>query len=102
MTFQKSKAKGTQKATEQASPQASSLVPPSKEPDEKQDPLLVVGYDMSLGLLGIAASRGHEVARGDCFDMSCWRPGSFVSRGAATCICARSTDMLILRTMPYQ
>ncbi|KAM0786276.1 hypothetical protein ACM66B_001756 [Microbotryomycetes sp. NB124-2] len=40
-------------------------------------PLLVIGFDMSAGLLEIAAERGHETARGDCFDMSCWRTGSF-------------------------
>lgn len=40
--------------------------------------LLNVGFDMSEGLLGIAGGKGHEVVRGDCFDMSCWRRGSFV------------------------
>ncbi|KAK4050224.1 tRNA methyltransferase, has a role in tRNA modification [Microbotryomycetes sp. JL201] len=39
--------------------------------------VLVIGFDMSAGLLRIAADRGHETARGDCFDMSCWRQGSF-------------------------
>ncbi|GAA5954682.1 hypothetical protein JCM3765_003855 [Sporobolomyces pararoseus] len=39
--------------------------------------LFNVGYDMSEGLLGIASEKGHEVVRGDCVDMSCWRRGSF-------------------------
>ncbi|BGP49772.1 tRNA methyltransferase, has a role in tRNA modification [Rhodotorula kratochvilovae] len=39
--------------------------------------LLSVGFDMSAGLLGIASARGHEVVRGDCVDMSCWRRGAF-------------------------
>ncbi|KAK4049912.1 tRNA methyltransferase, has a role in tRNA modification [Microbotryomycetes sp. JL221] len=40
--------------------------------------LLVIGFDMSSGLLGIAADRGHEVARGDCFNVAnCWRSTSF-------------------------
>ncbi|GAA6035592.1 hypothetical protein JCM8097_004918 [Rhodosporidiobolus ruineniae] len=38
---------------------------------------LAVGFDMSDGLLGIASGKGHEVVRGDCVDMSCWRRGAF-------------------------
>lgn len=41
--------------------------------------VLSVGLDMSQGLLQVASQRGHEVVRGDCFDLSCWREGSFVS-----------------------
>ncbi|GAA6017274.1 hypothetical protein JCM11491_000614 [Sporobolomyces phaffii] len=39
--------------------------------------LFNVGFDMSDGLLGIASGKGHEVVRGDCVDMSCWRSGAF-------------------------
>ncbi|KAI5474419.1 alkylated DNA repair protein alkB-like protein [Pseudohyphozyma bogoriensis] len=39
--------------------------------------IVTVGFDMSEGLLGIAAGKGNECVRGDCFDMSCWRRGSF-------------------------
>ncbi|GAA6060657.1 hypothetical protein JCM10212_001213 [Sporobolomyces blumeae] len=39
--------------------------------------LFNVGFDMSDGLLGIASSKGHEVVRGDCVDMTCWRRGAF-------------------------
>ncbi|GAA5912430.1 hypothetical protein JCM8208_005168 [Rhodotorula glutinis] len=48
--------------------------------DEHKPPrsdLLPVGFDMSAGLLGIASSKGHEVVRGDCVDLSCWRRGAF-------------------------
>lgn len=41
--------------------------------------LLSVGLDMCFPLLQIAAGRGHQVVRGDCFDLGCWRAGSFVS-----------------------
>jgi tRNA (uracil-5-)-methyltransferase TRM9 len=56
-----------------------------KEPEEiatetLDNSLFHVGYDMSDGLLGIASGKGHEVVRGDCVDMSCWRRGAFVSR----------------------
>lgn len=44
----------------------------------KKNDLFNVGFDMSSGLLGIASSKGHEVVRGDCVDMSCWRRGAFV------------------------
>ena len=49
--------------------------------DEHRSPrsdLLPVGFDMSAGLLGIASAKGHEVVRGDCVDLSCWRRGAFV------------------------
>ncbi|GAA5933712.1 tRNA (carboxymethyluridine(34)-5-O)-methyltransferase [Sporobolomyces koalae] len=38
---------------------------------------VTIGFDMSQGLLGIASGKGHEVVRGDCVDMSCWRRGAF-------------------------
>lgn len=41
--------------------------------------LLNIGLDMSQGLLSVAGGRGHEVVRGDCFDLGCWREGAFVS-----------------------
>jgi len=41
--------------------------------------LLSVGLDITQGLLEVASKRGHEVVRGDCFDLSCWREGTFVS-----------------------
>lgn len=41
--------------------------------------VLNVGFDMSQGLLGIASGKGHEVVRGDCVDLTCWRRGAFVS-----------------------
>ncbi|GAA5852143.1 hypothetical protein JCM8547_006681 [Rhodosporidiobolus lusitaniae] len=51
------------------------------EPDLPTPPskaqLLPVGFDMSSGLLGIASGKGHEVVKGDCVDMSCWRRGAF-------------------------
>ncbi|GAA5941565.1 hypothetical protein JCM3775_005112 [Rhodotorula graminis] len=56
---------------------------PANEPhdDESTPPprsdLLPVGFDMSAGLLGIASAKGHEVVRGDCVDLSCWRRGAF-------------------------
>lgn len=50
--------------------------------DEERASILAVGYDMSFGLLRIAGGKGHEVVRGDCFDMSCWRAGVFVSPSA--------------------
>lgn len=40
--------------------------------------ILPIGFDMSEGLLGVAGGRGHEVVRGDCVDLSCWRRGAFV------------------------
>ncbi|GAA5957129.1 hypothetical protein JCM21900_003106 [Sporobolomyces salmonicolor] len=39
--------------------------------------VLNVGFDMSAGLLGIASAKGHEVVKGDCVDLSCWRRGAF-------------------------
>ncbi|GAA6054721.1 hypothetical protein JCM3770_000048 [Rhodotorula araucariae] len=39
--------------------------------------LVNVGFDMSHGLLAIARDRGHEVVRGDCVDLGCWRRGAF-------------------------
>ncbi|GAA5852484.1 hypothetical protein JCM9279_003466 [Rhodotorula babjevae] len=48
--------------------------------DEHRPPrsdLLPVGFDMSAGLLAIASAKGHEVVRGDCVDLSCWRRGAF-------------------------
>ncbi|GAA5879249.1 hypothetical protein JCM3774_003534 [Rhodotorula dairenensis] len=39
--------------------------------------LLPIGFDRSQGLLAIASDRGHEVVRGDCIDLSCWRRGAF-------------------------
>lgn len=41
--------------------------------------ILPIGFDMSHGLLAIAAGNGHEAVRGDCFDLSCWRRGVIVS-----------------------
>ncbi|GAA5917549.1 hypothetical protein JCM6882_001726 [Rhodosporidiobolus microsporus] len=43
----------------------------------KRSDLLPVGFDMSSGLLGIASGKGHEVVRGDCVDLSCWRRVAF-------------------------
>ncbi|GAA5894346.1 hypothetical protein JCM6882_007637 [Rhodosporidiobolus microsporus] len=43
----------------------------------KKGDLLPVGFDMSSGLLGIASGKGHEVVRGDCVDLRCWRRGAF-------------------------
>ncbi|GAA5833070.1 hypothetical protein JCM11251_006503 [Rhodosporidiobolus azoricus] len=45
--------------------------------EQKKGDLLSVGFDMSSGLLGIASGKGHEVVKGDCVDMSCWRRGAF-------------------------
>lgn len=45
--------------------------------------LLSVGLDITQGLLEVASKRGHEVVRGDCFDLSCWREGAFVSQDRA-------------------
>ncbi|KAM0753406.1 hypothetical protein T439DRAFT_324047 [Meredithblackwellia eburnea MCA 4105] len=45
--------------------------------DEERGRLLLIGLDMSIGLLEIAANRGHQVVRGDCFNLSCWRRGTF-------------------------
>ncbi|BGP17882.1 hypothetical protein JCM10213_000960 [Rhodosporidiobolus nylandii] len=45
--------------------------------EQKTGDLLPIGFDMSDGLLGIASGKGHEVAQGDCVDMSCWRRGAF-------------------------
>lgn len=42
--------------------------------------MLAIGFDRSHGLLSIASDRGHEVVRGDCVDLSCWRRGAFVRR----------------------
>ncbi|KAL7339753.1 hypothetical protein BJY59DRAFT_651145 [Rhodotorula toruloides] len=39
--------------------------------------MLPIGFDMSSGLLGIAKGKGHEVVRGDCVDLRCWRRGAF-------------------------
>jgi len=52
-----------------------------KEGDKtlRRNDVLNVGFDMSQGLLGIASGKGHEVVRGDCVDMTCWRRGAFVS-----------------------
>ena len=41
--------------------------------------VLSIGLDITQGLLEVAGKRGHEVVRGDCFDLSCWREGAFVS-----------------------
>lgn len=49
---------------------------------EDEPRILPVGFDMSLGLLGIASSKGHETIRGDCFDMSMIRSGVFVSNSS--------------------
>ena len=49
----------------------------SETPASKND-MLAIGFDMSIGLLSIASERGHEVVRGDCVDLSCWRRGAFV------------------------
>jgi len=46
---------------------------------KESNDILNVGFDMSQGLLGIASGKGHEVVRGDCVDMTCWRRGAFVS-----------------------
>ncbi|GAA5877498.1 hypothetical protein JCM1840_003873 [Sporobolomyces johnsonii] len=43
----------------------------------RKNNMLNVGFDMSAGLLGIASGKGHEVVRGDCVDLSCWRRGAF-------------------------
>lgn len=47
------------------------------QPETKSD-MLTIGFDLSNGLLSIASERGHEVVRGDCVDLSCWRRGAFV------------------------
>ncbi|GEM08574.1 alkylated DNA repair protein alkB-like protein [Rhodotorula toruloides] len=39
--------------------------------------MLPIGFDMSSGLLAIAKGKGHEVVRGDCVDLRCWRRGAF-------------------------
>ncbi|BGP33578.1 tRNA methyltransferase, has a role in tRNA modification [Rhodotorula toruloides] len=64
------KGKGKGKATDEE--------PPTKE--AKHVPtgdMLPIGFDMSSGLLGIAKGKGHEVVRGDCVDLRCWRRGAF-------------------------
>jgi hypothetical protein len=40
--------------------------------------ILPIGFDRSEGLLGVAGGRGHEVVKGDCVDLTCWRRGAFV------------------------
>ncbi|GAA5905903.1 tRNA (carboxymethyluridine(34)-5-O)-methyltransferase [Sporobolomyces salmoneus] len=51
----------------------------SEEKDEgtRSGELFNVGFDRSEGLLGIAQGKGHEVVKGDCVDMGCWRRGAF-------------------------
>lgn len=69
--------------------------------------ILPIGWDMSNGLLGIAAGKGFETVRGDCFDLSCWRTGSFVRSSALsnhrteelTCCAHRITPFLSLRSI---
>ncbi|GAA6007142.1 uncharacterized protein JCM10292_004133 [Rhodotorula paludigena] len=62
--------KGKAKAVQEPSPA------PSAPPASRAD-LLPLGFDMSTGLLSIASGKGHEVVRGDCVDLSCWRRGAF-------------------------
>lgn len=52
--------------------------------------LLSIGLDITQGLLEVAGKRGHEVVRGDCFDLSCWREGAFVSSRSALRLGTRS------------
>lgn len=47
--------------------------------EENKNKILSIGLDMSLGLLSIANFNNYEVIRGDCFNMNCFRQGSFVS-----------------------
>ncbi|GAA5894383.1 hypothetical protein JCM6882_007644 [Rhodosporidiobolus microsporus] len=65
----KGKGKGKGKAVEQEEESPTVAV--------KRVDCLPVGFDMSSGLLGIASGKGHEVVRGDCVDLSCWRRGAF-------------------------
>lgn len=51
---------------------------PPETPRPRNGDMLAIGFDMSNGLLSIASERGHEVVRGDCVDLSCWRRGAFV------------------------
>lgn len=51
---------------------------PNDDGGRVKNDLFNVGFDMSHGLLNIASAKGHEVVRGDCVDMSCWRRGAFV------------------------
>lgn len=80
-TSNKGKGKAT---TVKASP---TPPPPAVDPQasaraaEDEPRILPVGFDMSLGLLGVASSKGHETIRGDCFDMGMIRSGVFVSLG---------------------
>lgn len=63
--------------------------------------LLNVGLDMSRGLLEIAAERGHEVVRADCYDSAaCFRPGVVVS-AARRCSLLHTLKYFIYRTMQY-
>ncbi|KDE02144.1 hypothetical protein MVLG_07283, partial [Microbotryum lychnidis-dioicae p1A1 Lamole] len=55
-----------------------SLDPPPSASSKSNKAILSIGLDMSLGLLTIASKeKGHEVVRGDCFDLGCWRIGAF-------------------------
>ena len=60
--------------------------------DEEGATILAVGYDMSFGLLRIASGKGHEVVRGDCFDMSCWRGGVFVSPSVISWVSRKTAE----------
>ncbi|GAA5921952.1 hypothetical protein JCM1841_005012 [Sporobolomyces salmonicolor] len=66
----KPRGKGKGKAVEPAQAEKEDV------PTRKSN-VLNVGFDMSAGLLGIASAKGHEVVRGDCVDLSCWRRGAF-------------------------
>lgn len=49
-----------------------------QEEEEEKGEILTIGFDMSQGLLQIAQEKGHDVVRGDCVDLKCWRRGAFV------------------------
>lgn len=55
--------------------------------------MLPIGFDMSSGLLGIAKGKGHEVVRGDCVDLRCWRRGAFVSASLSSLSTASSSKL---------
>ncbi|BGP01567.1 tRNA (carboxymethyluridine(34)-5-O)-methyltransferase [Rhodotorula toruloides] len=64
------KGKGKSKATDEEPPVKEAKCVPTGD-------MLPIGFDMSSGLLGIAKGKGHEVVRGDCVDLRCWRRGAF-------------------------
>lgn len=89
------KGKGKESSTSETSVNLSS--------EQASSRILPLGFDMSAGLLGIAAGKGHEVVRGDCFDMSCWRSGAFVSNLARVAVIPEGSLVLaptFRRTMP--